>query len=37
VERLLGAAEIHAAGEAFGDDITILCVRRIEMRASVAA
>lgn len=37
VERLLGAAEIHAAGEAFGDDITILCVRRNEMRASVAA
>ena len=28
VERLLGAAEAHAAGEPFGDDITILCARR---------
>jgi sigma-B regulation protein RsbU (phosphoserine phosphatase) len=28
VEKLLGAAEAHAAGEPFGDDITILCVRR---------
>jgi sigma-B regulation protein RsbU (phosphoserine phosphatase) len=30
VEALLGAATGHAAGEPFGDDITILCVRRNE-------
>ncbi len=30
VETLLGAATAHAAGEPFGDDITILCVRRNE-------
>ena len=30
VEKLLGAATAHAAGEPFGDDITILCVRRNE-------
>jgi sigma-B regulation protein RsbU (phosphoserine phosphatase) len=28
VEKLLAAAEAHAAGEPFGDDVTILCVRR---------
>jgi serine phosphatase RsbU (regulator of sigma subunit) len=30
VEKLLDAAEAHAAGEPFGDDITIICVRRHE-------
>jgi sigma-B regulation protein RsbU (phosphoserine phosphatase) len=28
VNALLGAAEVHAAGELLGDDITVLCVRR---------
>ncbi|HEX5855715.1 MAG TPA: PP2C family protein-serine/threonine phosphatase, partial [Thermoanaerobaculia bacterium] len=28
VERLIGAAEVHVSGEPFGDDITVLCVRR---------
>ena len=30
VEGLLAAASAHSAGEPFGDDITILCVRRDE-------
>jgi serine phosphatase RsbU (regulator of sigma subunit) len=30
VQALLSAATAHAAGEPFGDDITILCVRRNE-------
>jgi serine phosphatase RsbU (regulator of sigma subunit) len=34
VEKLLAAAESHAAGEPFGDDITILCVRRRQRSAS---
>jgi sigma-B regulation protein RsbU (phosphoserine phosphatase) len=28
VEKLLRAAEAHAAGKTFADDVTILCVRR---------
>ena len=28
VKELLSAAEVHAAGEPLGDDITVLCVRR---------
>ena len=34
VKKLLGAATAHAAGEAIGDDITVLCVRRYETRES---
>jgi sigma-B regulation protein RsbU (phosphoserine phosphatase) len=33
VERLLGAAEAHAAGEPFGDDVTILCGRGVTASA----
>ncbi len=31
VETLLGAAEMHANGEPLGDDITVLCVRRLDL------
>lgn len=34
VESLMKTASVHAAGEPFGDDITILCVHVSETRES---